>query len=378
MENIEVMNMFDKKTYLDYYLLNKDTVICKFTIKSLGDEEDIEIIDVYVKPPFWIVDLPSFIFNRRAPKKRENMKELLKLSGCDTLQGYLDITHSLSLIDTYWVKHTDSDLSWNDVSLFTHDFNDVIAKTAFEGGLHGYDLRTTSPEYGTDGSFAKCWIKEDNIIKLLKRGSSGARNAGLEPYSEFYSSQIANALGLKYVDYDLRMHNNRLCSVCECFTSETFSYVPFAAIDLTSSGRLIAILDKAASLGFKQELSDMLVLDALIFNEDRHKGNFGFLANNDTNEIVSFAPIFDHNLSMLCYAEKEDFDDIDKYLSTKGPRIGEDFVSVARAVLTQDMRKKLINLKGFEFKRHRKLNLPEWRLDLLEKLINKQIDLILK
>lgn len=32
------------------------------------------------------------------------MRQLLKESGCDTLEGYLDITHALSLIDTFWVK----------------------------------------------------------------------------------------------------------------------------------------------------------------------------------------------------------------------------------------------------------------------------------
>lgn len=76
------------------------------------------------------------------------------------------------------------------MSLYTHPFNEVIAKTAFEGGLHGRQLSTTSPEYGTDGSFAKCWIREGGQIRLLKRGSSGAGNAGLEPYSEFYAGQL--------------------------------------------------------------------------------------------------------------------------------------------------------------------------------------------
>lgn len=58
-----------------------------------------------------------------------------------------------------------------------------IAKIAFEGGLYGKEFTTTSPEFGTSGSFAKCWVKEDDGIYLLKRGSEGARNAGLEPYS---------------------------------------------------------------------------------------------------------------------------------------------------------------------------------------------------
>jgi len=44
--------------------------------------------------------------------------------------------------------------------------NEKIAKTAFEGGLHGRHLSTTSPEYGTDGSFAKCWIRLPYAVRL--------------------------------------------------------------------------------------------------------------------------------------------------------------------------------------------------------------------
>lgn len=99
----------------------------------------------------------------------KNIRELLKVSGCDSIQGYLDITHALSLIDTFWVKPVDSDLRWEKISLFRNSFNETIAKTAFEGGLHGHNFSTTSPEYGTDGSFAKCWIRENDQIKMLKR-----------------------------------------------------------------------------------------------------------------------------------------------------------------------------------------------------------------
>ena len=45
--------------------------------------------------------------------------------------------------------------------------NEKIAKTAFEGGLHGRHLSTTSPEYGTDGSFAKCWIRLPYAVEHL-------------------------------------------------------------------------------------------------------------------------------------------------------------------------------------------------------------------
>ena len=34
----------------------------------------------------------------------------------------------------------------------------------------------------------------------------------------------------------------------------------------------------------------MFVIDAVIFNEDRHKNNFGFIVNNDTQVIEGMAP----------------------------------------------------------------------------------------
>lgn len=361
-----------------FYLMNKDTCILKFEISGEGALEDLYIVEQYRQLPFWISDAADFIRNRRAPKKRENIARLLELSGCNTLLGYFSITHALSLIDTFWAKEVGSDLTWDRVSLFTHEFNEVIAKTAFEGGLHGYNLSTTSPEYGTDGTFAKCWIREMGQIKLLKRGSFGARNAGLEPYSEYYISQIARALGLHSVEYGLRFRADRVCSVCDIFTSERYGYVPYAAVELAKGASLMPVIRYYASIGLEQEIRDMFVFDAVVFNEDRHKGNFGFIVDNEKQEIVEMAPLFDHNIALLCYAEQEDFEHLEEYLKQKGPTIGDDFVKDAAALLTPHMRKRLIQLKGFQFERHPKYNLPEWRLEALEAAVNRQIELILE
>ena len=118
-----------------YYLLNKDQIIARFSVDPVT--ESINIEEHLAKLPEWYGELDTFIINRRAPKHRENIKQLLELSGCNTITGFLDISHALSLIDTFWEKPVDSHLSWADVSLYTHPFNEVIAKTAFEGGLHG-------------------------------------------------------------------------------------------------------------------------------------------------------------------------------------------------------------------------------------------------
>ena len=42
----------------------------------------------------------------------------------------------------------------------------------------------------------------------------------------------------------------------------------------------------------------MLVFDAVIYNEDRHFGNFGVLRDNHTGKVIGAAPIFDNGVSL--------------------------------------------------------------------------------
>lgn len=366
------VNAFDNDK--KYLLLNKDVPLALFRVDDLYGE--VFVLEEYGEKPLGVTDFAKFIVNRRAPKHRENVTELLKLSGCDTVRGFLDITHALSLIDTFWVKPVDSDLAWDNVSLYKHAFNEVVARTAFEGGLHGKNLSTTSPEYGTDGSFAKCWIRENEQIKMLKRGSSGAANAGLEPYSEFYAGQLISAFTNDHVRYDLRSMNGRICSVCNIFTSEEYGYLPFSAIKGSNLG-IRDVLEIADNFGVENQMRTMFVVDAVIMNEDRHTNNFGFLINNRTQKVEGMAPLFDHNISLLPYAMKEDFID-SRYVGLKGPRIGESWAKDAYICMDSKMRKILINLLDFKFEKHKKFNLPDWRLEALERMIHNNIKEILQ
>ena len=53
-------------------------------------------------------------------------------------------------------------------------------------------------------------------------------------------------------------------------------------------------LDYYESLGadFSENLKSMLVFDGVIYNEDRHFGNFGVVRDNRTGKIISPASIF--------------------------------------------------------------------------------------
>lgn len=366
-------------TFYMYVLLNKDVIIAKFEVLGKGSLEYISIVSKdTTKIPFWLTDLPTFIINRRAPKHREHIENLLQQYHCDTISGYLDVSHALSLNDTYWVKkESQIDLTWEKVSLYKNKFNDVIARIAFDGGMYGAHFSSTSPEFGTDGTFAKCWIREKGIVKLVKRGTTGYSNAGLEPYSEYYSCQLMEAFEVDHVEYTLTSKSNKIATKCELFTSEQYGLIPYSAI--SKNGNIGQIVNFYREKGLSNYIAEMLIIDAVMLNEDRHLNNFGFLVENDTGKIIDTAPLFDHNLSLLCYAVESDFDDIYGYIKNndKGHRLGGDFVDVARELVTSEIRKKLINLHGFEFKKHCRYNLPNWRLEQLNKIVNKQIELIL-
>lgn len=364
-----------------YLLMNKNTVVAKFDVNGNGTMEYISILSVNDRlVPSWInkKELETFISNRKAPKHRQHIDLLLKRCGCDTISGYLRVSHALSLNDTFWVKEDkDIGMTWENVSLYRNKFNQVIAKIAFDGGMYGEQFSSTSPELNTGGTFAKCWVREDGIIKLLKKGSSGAANAGLEPFSEYYSCQILDALGIEHVDYSLHSSKGEYYTKCRLFTDEKYGYIPYSAV--SKNGNIGQVVDFYRRNGVYDDVADMLIADSVMLNEDRHLGNFGFIVDNDTGNFVDTAPLHDHNISLLCYAMESDFGNIYQYMSmlNKGPKLGGDFIALAKELMTPRMRIKLNNMYGFKFKKHTRHNLPEWRLEELSKIVNYQIRMIL-
>lgn len=49
----------------------------------------------------------------------------------------------------------------------------------------------------------------------------------------------------------------------------------------------------------KQHFAQMVVIDYLLSNTDRHLENFGFLVDNRTNTIIDMAPLYDHNQALI-------------------------------------------------------------------------------
>ena len=217
-------------------------------------------------------------------------------------------------------------------------------------------------------------MREDGGIFLLKRGSSGYVNAGFEPYSEVLAAELLGAARIPHVPYALTRFHGQLACKCPLFTSEREGFVsahrffdrPFDVDDM---------LDFCAEHGVEEGFRQMVVMDAVMANVDRHAGNYGFMVDNATGEVLRMAPLFDHN--MACLPLMMETDDFDWYLSTLGPKIGTGFVPLARALMTPQVRAKLISLKGFSYADPGH-DYPAWKLAAVNRLKDAQIAALLE
>ncbi len=318
----------------------------------------------------------QWLTRRTVPKHRHYIQMMLGNLGITRMstRDILELCKGLSLNDVYWIVPDSFKGTWKDHNLYSNEFSKTLAVMAFTGGFRGEfnaerDI-TTSPEFTTNGMLAKCWRRVDGEVLLYKSGTEGAANTGFEPYSEYYAAQLADALGLRHVPYGLEKFKGRLCSTCPLFTSDKYGYVP--------AGRLVTRDEALADPRF----ADIFLFDAIIFNTDRHMGNFGYIIDNDVNEIVGAAPIFDNGYGLFSLAmyrpgqKYDEYGDLRKYISHVTPALYEKWLEFPKE-LTFEMINRLKPLKGFRFKRHKYYNLPVDRLSRIEDFLQNRISKIL-
>lgn len=368
-----------------YTLINKEIPLCDFVIEGEGELELCKVVKEYNPRPFWCDDIDSWTANRSSAKHRTHVNKILEMCGGKTKSGFIALTHCLSLTDTLWVKSNRENVTWKQVNLYENNFDEVISKLSFDGnGLFGIQMSTTSPELTTDGAYDKCWLNETDGIHLIKTGSDGARNTGLEPYGEVLASQVFEKL-CNSVKYKLRHFDGKVVSDCKLFTSQEFGYRPLALF-YKDKLTLPKLLEIYREFNCEDAFRRMIISDCITLNCDRHFGNFGFLVNNQTFERTVLNPCFDFNMAFVPFTE-EGFDfgktadetelDFDEYLSKRGPVIGSDYVAPARAILTTEIKKCVEEIRETKLSVHCDEKFTEHRLSLINMIKNVQCERIL-
>lgn len=378
---------------MNYEIRHFDTTLLKFSATEDTNSPEIEIL--------WIDDekkhllpidmkdvsgdsLYNWLKHRTIPKNRAYVHNFLSKCGLNINRpmNIIKVSKGLSLNDCYWVVEDGFEGKFDAFNLYENKLSKILALIAFTG--YGSSVRTSlasCPEFTTNGMLPKCWRRDSGKIKLYKGGTKGASNTGNEPYSEFYAAQIAKVLGINTIDYTLSKWQGELCSVCDLFTSKEYSFVPVGRIVTTGGMKKVEEYYEGLGNEFVEALHDMFVLDAIIMNTDRHFGNFGFLVDNKTNEIVKPAPLFDHGNSLFNYATEEDTqskDALNAYAQTLLPCVYDDFMEMAKRVCTLRHKDGLRKLTNFKFEKHPRYNLPPTRLKRIEEQVRARAAMLLE
>ena len=102
---------------MTYYIMNKDEKVLFFTITDNSTDFNIEIMGVYNESlvPFSLrnkKNIQNWLELRLLGLNRLDLWYNVNNDGVKILQSLTDMTHFISLTDTYWVKKEGSEIKW--------------------------------------------------------------------------------------------------------------------------------------------------------------------------------------------------------------------------------------------------------------------------
>lgn len=162
---------------------------------------------------------------------------------------------------------------------------------------------------GTAGSFLKAYseLGGKKIYYKLSNFDKTKGVIGHECVNELIVDRLLTILGVEHLPYQLihadimvdgEIHDVYLCA-SEDFKERGESKIALDAYKTKVAYKKESALDFCVRMGWEDYIYQMLVVDFLILNRDRHGANIEVLRNSK-RKTLHLAPLFDHGLSLLC------------------------------------------------------------------------------
>ena len=161
---------------------------------------------------------------------------------------------------------------------------------------------------GTAGSFLKSYsvLGGKKIYYKLSNFDNIKGVIGHECVNEIIVDRLLDVLGISHLNYQLihadiaidgKIHDAYLCG-SEDFKQRGESKLALDAYWEIEKNSGESLLDFCIRNGWEEYIYQMLVVDFLILNRDRHGANIEILRNS-RKKTIRLAPLFDHGLSLL-------------------------------------------------------------------------------
>ncbi len=172
---------------------------------------------------------------------------------------------------------------------------------------------------GTAGSFLKAYsdLGGKRVYYKLSNYDSVDGITGHECINEIIVDRLLTILGIEHLSYQLIYADILIDDIpyttwlCASDDFKKYGESKLALDDYYQVERLPQEkpLDFCIRKGWKEYIYQMLIVDYLILNRDRHGANIEVLRNSK-NKTIRLAPLFDHGLSLLFSCHN--LDEIDK------------------------------------------------------------------
>lgn len=378
---------------VDFALYSDAVVINGKAIESYRLEIEHRYVENSVLLPknlpidFSDTQLLTWINKRKAPNNRQFVEKIMNAieDNANPLK-YVDISHALSLNDTYWITNELADERWRDFNLYQNPMDKVLAYVAFTGFTTKISGLRTTAELTSSGMLKKCWSNRADGVYLLKGDDFIVReDKRSQATLEYYAAQVAEAMGFKHIAYDLeefhhKNGNRELICTCKLFTSEDvgfvdgYTFLRKRGFDLDN-----VILDdpltqmRIAKIISSPQYEDMMLFDSIIANQDRHLGNWGVLVDNNTGEFLEVTPIFDNGFSLFYGASAADLQP--EYHELYKQSLSCKYLSLdeqARLFVQKRHLPMLRKLTTFKCTKHPKYNIADATLKLMEQFVRER------
>ncbi len=228
--------------------------------KKVYNIDEEKVLNFDLLPGLMQKVLSDYVFNiwmdrRRAENSLSERLKNNKYKGKSKVE--VDkLTYALSLSDSYWVKDETDNIRFEEISPYF------------------VDIRKSEPNLYLQGYLPKEWIDKNTMNKY------GNIQIETECYKLCQSCSIPCTI-ISNIESGVAVKNitNSHLMLEQANMSGEINPYDFTEVDIVRLFGLQGV--------------QMLVIDAIVGNADRHAGNFGWLRDTNTGEYVCMSPLYD-------------------------------------------------------------------------------------
>jgi len=253
--------------------------------------------------------LNNWLFSRGIPAERNELEDILQINNVSSREELIIKNYGLGLTDNYWIQKEHENLQWKNINFWENKF--IQEKEDIYLG-HAPDVLNTrennennliTPNNVSSGMLPKKWKELDGKLYMIK----GADITYQEPFNEQIISQYLDALSIPHVPYELYWHKELPYSKCPIMLQKGeelihASYIHNIGKQDNNTSNFEHYLRQCVSLGLpneiRKDLENMILVDYLSANTDRHYSNFGIIRDSETLRTKKLAPLYDHGAAM--------------------------------------------------------------------------------